>query len=155
MSNVEKRVEQLGLKLPERNRKGRGTCRFKISGDLLFITGTEPTGEDGNPAFVGRVGSDLTLEEGYKAGRLVGINMLTTIQDALGDLDRVDYFIKCMALVSAPVGFTQLPEVANGFTDLMTEVFGERGMHARSAMGASVLNNNVPIICDAIIKIRD
>jgi enamine deaminase RidA (YjgF/YER057c/UK114 family) len=157
MSVTEKRLERIGLTLAGDDgtiRSGAGNAKYKIYDDLLFITGLEPTGQDGKPAFVGRVGREYTLEEGYQAARLVGINMLAVIQNALGDLDRVDYFIKVMALVNSADGFSDLPEVADGFTDVMTEAFGERGMHARNALGATNLNNNVPIICDAIIKIR-
>ena len=157
MSIAEKRLADLGLKLLDDSgtiRTGRGTCKYKIHEDLLFISGMEPTGEDGKPAFVGRLGSDLTVEEGYRAARLVGLNMLTVMQDALGDLDKVEAILKVMALVNGIAGFSQLPAVADGFTDLMTEVLGERGMHARSDMGATNLNSNVPIICDAIIQIR-
>ncbi|MFH1086629.1 MAG: RidA family protein [Chloroflexota bacterium] len=157
MSVAEKRLEQIGLSLPGddgKRRSGSGNCRYKIHEDLLFITGLEPSGEDGQPASVGRLGREVTREEGYRAARLVAINMLTVIKDALGDLDRVDYIIKVMALVNTANGFSDLPEVADGFTDVMTEVFGERGMHARTELGATNLNHNVPIICDALIKIR-
>jgi len=157
MSVAEKKLGRLGLTIvgdDDKLRSGAGNCTYKIYDDLLFIAGLEPYGPDGKPAFVGRLGREYTLEEGYQAARLVGINMLTVIQDALGDLDRVDYFIKVMALVNTANGFSDLPEVADGFTDVMTEVFGERGMHARTDLGATNLNNNVPIICDAIIKIR-
>jgi enamine deaminase RidA (YjgF/YER057c/UK114 family) len=157
VSVAEKRLKQIGLTLAgDQNtiRSGSGNAKFKIYDDLLFVTGTEPSGQDGQPAFVGRLGREYTLEEGYQAARLVAINMLTTIKDALGDLDRVDYVIKVMALVNSANGFADLPEVADGFTDVMTEAFGERGMHARTVLGATNLNNNVPVICDAIIKIR-
>jgi enamine deaminase RidA (YjgF/YER057c/UK114 family) len=157
MSVAEKRLEKIGLTIFGDNgkiRSGAGNTKFKIYDDLLFVTGLEPYGEDGKPAFVGRLGREYSLEEGYQAARLVAVNMLSVIQNALGDLNRVDYFIKVMALVNTANGFSDLPEVANGFTDVMTEVFGERGMHARTDLGATNLNNNVPIICDAIIKIR-
>ena len=139
--------------------KARPTCRRPSArdagtGEPVVVTGLEPRGEDGLPAYVGRLGREYTREEDYQAARLLAVNMLAVIQDALGDLDRVDYFIKVMALVNTADGFSDLPEVADGFTDVMTEVFGERGMHARTDLGATNLNNNVPIICDAIIKIR-
>lgn len=158
MSVAEKRLERIGVSIAGDDgtiRSGAGNCPYKIYDDLLFITGLEPRGEDGRPAFVGRLGREYTREEGYQAARLVAINMLTLIQDALGNLDRVDCFLKVMALVNTADGFSDLPEVADGFTDVMTEVFGERGMHARTDLGATNLNNNVPIICDAIIKIRN
>ena len=158
MSIAEERIAQIGLKLPgdgQPIRTGRGTCTFKRHEDLLFISGLEPTGDDGNPMFVGRLGKEFTTEEGYKAARLVGLNMLKVIQDALGTVDRVEKILKVTALVNGVAGFTELPQVADGFTDVMTEALGARGMHARSAVGATNLNNNVPIICDAIIQVRD
>jgi len=158
MSIVEQNLAKTGLSLPNNDgklKKGGGNLPYKIFDDLLFITGLEPTGDDNKPAFVGRCGKEFTTQEGYKAGRLVGINMLSYIKDALGSLDRVDYFIKVTALVSGTDDFIQREQVADGFTDLMNEVFGERGMHTRATYGATVLNNNVPIICDALIKIRD
>ena len=158
MSVAEKKLKQIGLKLAGEDgaiRSGSGNCKFKIYDDLLFVTGLEPLGKDGSPAFQGRLGREYTLEQGHQAARLVGINMLSVIKDALGDLDRVDYLVKVVALVNSANGFSDLPEVADGFTDVMTEVFGERGMHARTELGATNLNNNVPIICDAIIKIRN
>jgi hypothetical protein len=158
MSVVESRLQKIGLSIfgdDGKIRGGAGNAKFKIYDDLLFVTGLEPYGQDGKPAFVGRLGREYTLEEGYQAARLVAVNMIGVIQNALGNLNRVDYFIKVMALVNTANGFSDLPEVANGFTDVMTEVFGERGMHARTDLGATNLNNNVPIICDAIIKIKN
>ncbi len=157
MSVAEERLKKAGLSLPGDDgklRPGAGNCKYKIYDDLLFVTALEPYGPDGKPAFVGRLGREYTREQGYQAARLVGLNMLSVIKDALGDLDRVDYVIKVMALVNSANGFADLPEVADGFTDVMTECLGERGMHARTDLGATNLNNNVPIVCDAIIKIK-
>lgn len=158
MSVEEQRLQKIGLSIPGDDgklRSGAGNAKFKIYDDLLFVTGLEPYGDDGKPAFVGRLGREYTRAEGYQAARLVAVNMLGVIQNALGDLNRVDYIIKVMALVNTANGFADLPEVANGFTDVMTEVLGERGMHARTDLGATNFNNNVPIICDAIIKIKE
>ncbi len=154
LNSVEDRLKEQGIEF-QKTHRGNGAVPFKIVDDLLFITGISPIGEDGKPAFVGRIGAEFTVEEGYRAGRLVALNMLQVIQDALGDLDRVDYFIKVMALVSAVKGNGDMNKVADGFSDVMVEKFGERGMHARNAVGASTLNANVPIVCDAIIKIRN
>ena len=153
MSVVEGNLKELGLGI-SKSGKHAANAKYKIYGDLLFIGGVEPYGPDGKPAYIGRLGRELTLEDGYKAARLVGLNMLDQIKAVLGDLDLVDYFIKCVALVNTADGFSDLPEAADGFTDVMTEMFGERGMHARTEFGATNLNNNVPVICDAIIKIR-
>ncbi|HHZ13325.1 MAG: RidA family protein [Caldicoprobacterales bacterium] len=154
MSLAEQRLKELDIQLPAPRLKGRGSAPYKIVDDLLFIGGVAPLDEDGNLAYTGRVGADLTTEEGYNAGRLVGYNMLRLIRDALGDLDRVDYIVRAIAMVSGKKGFSEIYKVADGFSDIMTEVLGERGVHARNAVGASTLNGNAPIICDAIIKIR-
>ncbi|NLO83204.1 MAG: RidA family protein [Clostridiales bacterium] len=155
MSTAEERLKKVGLSFPPQKMKGQGSTPYKIVDDLLFIGGVAPYDDNGKLAFKGRVGSDLTIDEGYQAARLVGLNMLRFIRDALGDLDKVDYIVKVTAMVSGIKGFSEIYRVAGGFSDLMTEVFGERGMHARMAVGASTLNDNAPIICDAIIKIRD
>lgn len=155
MNTAEERLKSLDISFPTPNHKGRGVASYQIVDDLLYVSGLSPLDDEGKAAFQGRVGDDLTVEEGYKAGRLVGYNMLQVIKDALGDLDRVDYILRVTAMVSGKKGFKDIYKVADGFSDLMTEVLGERGVHARNAMGASTLNDNVPIICDAVIKIRD
>jgi len=154
MSVAENNLKELGLNIAKSG-KHAANSKYIIYDDLLIVGGTEPYGPDGEPAFVGRLGREFDREEGYRAARLVALNMIDQIKAALGTLDRVDYFVKCMALVNTADGFSDLPEVADGFTDVMTEVFGERGMHARTVFGATNLNNNVPVICDAIIKIRN
>ena len=154
MGVAEKHIQELGLNISKSGKHAMNS-KYIIYDDLMFIGGLEPYGPDGSPAFSGRLGREYTLEDGYKAARLVGLNMIDLIRAALGSLDRVDYIVKCMALVNTADGFSDLPAVADGFTDVMTEMFGERGMHARTDFGATNLNNNVPVICDAIIKIRD
>jgi enamine deaminase RidA (YjgF/YER057c/UK114 family) len=154
MNTAEERLAELGISFPPQNLKGQGAAPYRIVDDLLYVGGVAPYGEDGRLAFQGRLGAEFTTEEGYAAGRLVGLNMLQLIRDALGDLDRVEYVVKVVAMVSAVKGFDEIYKVADGFSDLMTEVFGERGLHARNAVGASTLNGNAPIICDAIVKIR-
>lgn len=154
MGTAEDRLSEEGLSLPKQRLKGQGTAQYKIVDDLLFIGGVAPYGDDGALAFRGRLGSDLTVEQGSQAARLVGLNMLQIMRDALGDLDRVDYVVKVIAMVSGIQGFSAINQVADGFSDLLTEALGERGLHARNAIGASTLQENAPVICDAIIKIR-
>ena len=113
-----------------------------------------PVDDKGNPVYVGKVGDNVSEEDAYKAARLVGLNMLSTIKDYIGDLDRVDYFVKILGLVNSAGDFSGQPAVINGFSDLMVEVFGRRGQHARSAMGAYALPLNVPVVVEAIVKIR-
>ncbi len=154
MGNIEKRLEELGIELPLRDRKGRGNVAVKRCGDLLFVSGQLPLKEDGTLLYEGKVGAELTTEEGYQAARLCGVNALGCVQDAIGDLDRIDCVIKIFGLVSSAPDFFSQPAVINGFSDLLVEVLGERGMHARSAMGTNVLPKNAPVTIDAIIKLR-
>lgn len=154
MSETGKRLEQLGIELPNKNRKGSGAVDAVRHGNLLFISAHLPVDAEGKPVYTGKVGTDLTLEEGYKAARLCGLNMLATIKDYIGELDRVDYFVKVLGLVNSGGDFSSQPAVINGFSDLMVEVFGKRGQHARSAMGAFALPMNVPVVVEAIVRIR-
>jgi enamine deaminase RidA (YjgF/YER057c/UK114 family) len=155
MSETSKRIEQLGINLPVRNRKGAGVVDAVLKGDLLFLSAHLPVDEEGNPLYTGKVGTELDVETAYKAARLCGLNMLATIKDYIGELDRVDYFVKVLGLVNSGADFSSQPAVINGFSDFMVEVFGRRGQHARSAMGAFALPMNVPVVVDAIIKIRN
>ncbi|NLM77290.1 MAG: RidA family protein, partial [Ruminococcaceae bacterium] len=154
MGTAEDRLSEQGLSFPKQRLKGQGVTPYKIIDDLLFIGGVAPYGADGTLAFKGRLGSDLTIEQGHQAARLVGLNMLQIIRVALGDLDRVDYVVKVVSMVSTTKGFSSINQVSDGFSDLLTEILGERGLHARNAIGASTLHENAPVICDAIVKIR-
>ncbi len=154
MGEMSKRLEQLGIQLPIRDRKGTGKVDAVLYGDLLYVSGTLPVDADGKAVYTGKVGEDITVEEAYQAARLCGLNILATIKDYIGELDRVDYVVKCLGLVNSGKDFFSQPAVMNGFSDLMVEVFGRRGQHARSAMGAFALPQNVPIVVEAIVKIR-
>ena len=100
------------------------------------------------------VGAEIDEAAAYQAARLCGLNMLRTIQAYIGSLDRVDYFVKALGLVNSAGNFYNMPAVMNGYSDLMVEIFGHRGQHARAAMGAYVLPGNMPVSVDAIVKIR-
>lgn len=155
MSETGKRIEKLGIVLPVRNRKGNGAVDAMRDGDLLYISAQLPLDENGNPLVVGKVGLDLDVDQAYQAARLVGLNILAVIKDYIGELDRVDYLIKALGLVNSANDFSSQPAVMNGFSDLMVEVFGRRGQHARSAMGAYSLPSNVPIVVDLVLKVRN
>lgn len=155
MSETGKRIESLGIKLPVRERKGTGAVDAVLKGDMLYLSAHLPLDVDGKPVYTGKVGTEIDVDTAYKAARLCGLNMLATIKDYIGELDRVDYFVKVLGLVNSGADFSSQPAVINGFSDLMVEVFGRRGQHARSAMGAFVLPMNVPVIVDAIVKVRN
>ncbi|MBA7508202.1 hypothetical protein ES705_00123 [subsurface metagenome] len=155
MGQTDNRLKQLGIELPKKNRAGTGMVAVRRYRDLLYISGHGPTGPDGKPVYQGKLGSDLTIEEGYQAARLCGINILAAIADYIGDLDRIEYVVKALGLVASGPDFFDQPLVMHGFSDLMVEVLGERGMHARSAMGTCCLPNNIPVEVELIVKIRD
>lgn len=155
MSETGKRIEQLGITLPVRDRKGQAVVDACIKGDLMFLSAHFPVDKEGNPVYQGKVGKDIDKDTAYEAARLCGLNMIATIKDYIGELDRVDYFVKVLGLVNSAEDFSEQPYVINGFSDLMTEVFGRRGQHARSAMGAYALWKNVPVTVEAIVKIRN
>jgi len=128
--------------------------RVRIVGDMAYVSGHGPTDEHGNVVFKGRVGADLTVEEGYEAGRRTVAACLGSLQEVLGDLDRIDQVVKLLAFVQSAPDFHAQPAVVNGFTDLLLEVLGERGRHARSAIGTSNLPNDMAIEVEMIVKIR-
>ena len=154
MSDTGKRMEQLGIARPIKDRRGTGAVDAVLTGDLLFLSAHLPVDTEGKAVYTGKVGIDLNVETAYKAARLCGLNMLATIKDYIGELDRIDYVVKALGLINSGANFSSQPAVMNGFSDLMVEVFGRRGQHARSAMGAFALPQNVPIAVEAIVRVR-
>lgn len=136
--------------------KRRGNVVLRRWKDLLFIGGHGPEDEvTGEPFYVGRLGADLSVEDGYKAARICGEILLSAMDEYLGNLDRVDYIVKAFALVSSDPEFYEQEKVADGFSDLMVKVLGDRGVHARSAMGTSNLPGNIPVEIELIVKIKE
>ena len=120
-------------------------------GNLLFLSGSGP--DQATPR--GKVGKDLTLEQGYQAARSVGLNLLATARANLGSLDKVKRIVKVLGMVNSAPGFTDQPKVINGFSDLMVEVFGEAiGKHARSAVGMAELPFNIPVEIEMILEVE-
>lgn len=154
MGHIEKRLDQLGITLPKRDRKGKGAVPVKEAGGLLYVSAQLPVDENDTPLYTGHVGTEVSLEDAYAAARQCGVNVLRCVADYVGDLDRVECIVKVLGLVNSGGDFSSQPAVINGFSDLMLEVFGERGMHARSAMGAYNLPQNVPVTVDCILKLR-
>ncbi|PYM56580.1 MAG: hypothetical protein DMD79_21400, partial [Candidatus Rokuibacteriota bacterium] len=109
--------------------------------------------QDGKHAYVGKVGRELTVEEGARAARLVGLGLLASTREALGSLDRVKRVVKVLGMVNCTEGFGDQPKVVNGFSDLMVEVFGEAGRHARSAVGMSALPAGIAVEIEMIVEV--
>lgn len=124
------------------------------TGNLVFLAGHGPRGAGPEGKWLnGKLGADMEIEDGYEAARLTGIGLLSTLRHEIGDLDRVVRIVKALCMVNATADFEKHPAVANGFSDLMAEVFGERGRHARSAVGMQSLPNNIPFEAEMIVEV--
>lgn len=126
--------------------------RARQVGDLLFVSGHGPVRADGSRT-VGKVGSDLGVEEAKAAARLTGLNMLASVREHLGSLDRVKTVVKVLGMVNSAPGFDRQPAVMDGFSDLMVEVFGDDGRHARSAVGMAELPFGIPVEVEMIVQV--
>ena len=151
--NPEKRLEQLGIKIPEVSPPVAKYVRVVKSGNLLFLSGSGPKKNNGE-YIIGKVGEDLSIEEGYQAARITGINHLATLKSELGNLNRVKRIVKVLGMVNCTAEFQDQPKVINGFSDLMVEVFGDRGKHARSAVGMASLPLGIAVEIELIVEIE-
>jgi enamine deaminase RidA (YjgF/YER057c/UK114 family) len=159
MGRIADRLAELGLELPKPFAPPPGVefpfALVQVSGDVGYVSGHLPV--DGNELLMtGRVGDGgLSVEEGYEAARLTGLSIFASLEQELGDLDRVTGWAKALGLVQCAPGFDKPPAVINGFTDLVLEVWGpEAGRHARSAIGAAQLPFDVPVEVEAIVELR-
>jgi enamine deaminase RidA (YjgF/YER057c/UK114 family) len=153
--SAEGRLRELGLTLPPPAAPIATYVRAVKVGNLLFVSGHGPAPSPDGKTYAGKVGKDLTIEEGRTAARLVGLNILSSVRSALGSLDRVARVVKVLGMVNASADFTQQPQVVNGFSDLMVEIFGEeRGKGARSAVGMGSLPNAIPVEVEAIFEVE-
>ncbi|TMI64464.1 MAG: RidA family protein [Bacteroidetes bacterium] len=123
-------------------------------GNLLFLAGKGPTKTDGSN-ITGKVGKDLTIEQGYEAAKLAAINHLAVLKAELGDLNKVKRIVKVLGMVNCTEDFKDQPKVINGYSDLMVEIFGDKGKHARSAVGMGSLPMNIAVEVEVIVEIED
>ena len=150
---IEKRLTELNIVLPKVQPPIASYVNAVRTGNLIFLSGKGPTAADGK--FIsGKVGVDLTLDEGKAAARNTGLNLLAALKAEIGDLDKVKRIVKVLGMVNCPSDFTQQPQVINGFSDLMVEVFGEKGKHARSAVGVGSLPSNIPVEIEMIVEVE-
>ena len=156
---IEAKLEALGLVLPEPMQAPSGMrlpfAPVRVRGNRAFISGAGPLNPDGSLAQpLGKVGAQVTLEQGYHAARLTGLALLGSLKRELGDLDRVTAWLRVFGMVNAAPGFTQTPSVINGFSDLILELYGpEIGAHARSAVGLAELPMSIPVEIEAEVEI--
>ena len=155
MSEIESRLDQLGITLPAEPVPIANYVPGVRTGNLVYLSGLGPASRPDGTTPSGKVGRDLTTEEGYEAARLTGINILARMKGELGDLDRVRRVVKLLGMVNSAPDFNQQPAVVNGCSDLLVEVFGERGRHARSAVGMASLPNDIPVEIEVIIEVED
>ena len=151
--SIDNRLAELGITLPKPAAPVASYVPAVEQGGLLHISGQISVGEDGN-LILGRLGEDVNLERGTEAARRCGIMLLAQMQAALGSLDRVERIVKLGAFVNSAPDFTDQPKVANGASELMQQVFGEAGRHARSAVGVAVLPLGVAVEVDAIVAVK-
>ncbi len=152
--SAESRLQELGLALPDMVAPVGAYVKAVRTGKLLFLSGHGPF-RDGVAQYKGKLGLDLSLEEGYAAARLTMLNLLRTIRNELGDLDRVQRVVKVLGFVNSGQGFTNQTKVINGGSELLIELYGERGKHARSAVGMAELPGNIAVEIEMIVEIED
>jgi len=152
MGRIENRLAELGLRLPDPLEPPGNFELVKVHAGIAYIAGHGPF-DGATPLVQGLVGRDLTLEEGYDAARLTALSMLASLKRELGDLDRIAQWIRAVGYVHCERGFAQNAKVVNGFSDLIVDVWGDAGRHARSAPGPGPSPLNVPIIVDAIAAV--
>lgn len=148
---IDSRLKQLGITLPAAAAPAANYVPFTITGNQLWVAG-QITFWDGKLKYLGKVGTDLSLEDGAAAARVCGLNIIAQAKAALGDLDRVARVVKLNGFVNAAADFTDHPKVINGASDLIVEVFGDAGRHARVAVGVSGLPLNSAVEVDAVIE---
>ncbi len=144
----EERIKELGIELPEFSKPSANYVKWRQVDNLLFLAG------DGSD-MKGRLGEDLTVEEGYQAARMTGVDILSTLKAACGDLSRIKQFVKVKGMVNSAPDFYDQPKVINGFSDLMVEVFGEKGKHARAAVGMVSLPSNIAVEIEVIVELEE
>ena len=153
MSKIEQRLTGLGIQLPSPPAPVASYVPYVVSGNLVFVSGQVTISPEGLK-YVGKVGADISLEDGKAAARLCAINVIAQVKAACGgDLDRVRRCVKLGVFVNATPDFTQHPEVANGASDLIQEVFGDAGKHSRAAVGAGSLPRGVAAEVEAVFEI--
>ncbi len=150
--SAEATLKSKNITLPAPNAPLANYVTSVRSGNLLFLSGHGPS-RDGKAPRKGKVGADLTIEQGYQAARDVGLALLSTTRAALGSLDKVRRVVKVLGMVNAEPDFHDQPKVINGCSDLFVEVFGNAGRHARSAVGMGSLPNGIPVEIEAIVEI--
>ena len=155
MAKIEARLAELGITLPDTPAPVANYVPGVRTGNLLYLSGIGPAERADGTSLVGKVGRDLSQEEGYEAARLTGLNIISRMKGEVGDLDKVKRVVKMLGMVNSDPAFNQQPAVINGCSDLLVEVFGDKGRHARSAVGLASLPNDIPVEIEVIVEVED
>jgi len=150
---IEQELAKLGFTLPTPKPLAAYVPAVR-AGNLVFTAGQGPT-VDGVPKFTGKLGRELTEEQGYQAAQLCVVNCLACVKSLIGDLDKVEQVVKLLGFVASVDGFTRQPWVMNGASELLVKVFGEAGKHARSAIGTNQLPLDIPVEVEIVVRVRD
>jgi enamine deaminase RidA (YjgF/YER057c/UK114 family) len=150
----EARLESMGITLNTPSKPVANYVNAVRTGNLIFLAGKGPRKANGEN-ISGKLGADLTIEQGYEAARITGINQLAVLKAELGNLNKVKRIVKVKGMVNCTPDFTDQPKVVNGYSDLMVAVFGERGKHARAAVGMGSLPSNIAVEVEMIVEVQD
>ncbi len=154
MSNIESKITSMGFTLPAAVPPAASYVPYMVSGKLVFVSGMLPM-LDGKPQFIGKVGKDITLEQGQECAKLCGLNILAHLKNACGgDLDKVAKLVRMGIFVNSTDSYTDQPKVANGVSDMMVAIFGDAGKHARFAVGVAQLPFGVAVEVDATFELK-
>ncbi len=151
--DYDKKLKDLGIELVPPTKPIANYVKAVRVGNLLFLSGHGPSKADGSN-ITGRVGKDLTLEQGYEAAKLTAVGIISTLKAELGDLNKIKRIVKVNGWVNCEPSFSDQPKVINGCSDLMVAVFGEKGRHARAAMGAGSLPSNIAVEIEMVVEVE-
>ena len=149
----EKKLSKMGITLPRASSPVANYVNGVQTGNLIFLSGKGPLQSNGQ-YITGKLGKSLSIEEGYKAAQLTGVNQLAVLKSMLGNLSRVKRIVKVLGMVNATPEFTDHPKVINGYSDLMVAVFGEKGKHARAAVGMGSLPSDIAVEIEMIVEVE-
>jgi enamine deaminase RidA (YjgF/YER057c/UK114 family) len=152
--NIEAKIEKLGLQLPSPATPVANYVPAVRTGSLVFLSGHGPMREDGS-LITGKLGSDLKVEEGYEAAKRVALGLVGSLKGLIGDLDKVTRIVKLLGMVNCESTFKDHPQVINGASDFLVEVFGDKGKHARSAVGMNALPFNISVEIEMVVEVED
>ena len=150
---VNKKIEELGIQLQKPVKPVANYVTTVQTGNLVFTSGHGPIGDDGQ-LILGQLGTDMDIEGGYQAARAVGIGLLSTLKATLGNLDRIKKIVKLVGFVNSSADFKDQPAVVNGASDLFVEIFGDKGRHARSAVGMVQLPGGIAVEVEMIVEVE-